>query len=73
MTNYLEVPAGKVPGSIVFTVPRRHQGQAVEVAYSRGIPAGTGANMDADDGDPWKRVTDGSDGSVRYYHRQGLL
>jgi hypothetical protein len=67
-TEYAEVPVSTVPQSIVWITPQRNQGRVVEVSYSRGIPACTAANMDAGEGDPWKRVTD-SDMSVTYYRR----
>ena len=68
--TYSEVSASDVPSDIVWDVPRRNQGQIVEVAYSRGIPAHRRVNHAADHGDPWKRVTDGSDRSVRYFRRE---
>ena len=67
--TYTEIPAGSVPAGIVFTVPRRHQGQAVEYAYSRGIPAGKAADMEAGDGDLYMRVTDERH-VITYYRRK---
>jgi hypothetical protein len=68
-TEYTEVPASTVPQSIVWVTPERNQGRFVEVSYSRGIPADVDANMDAGEGDPWKRVTDRSDMTVTCYRR----
>lgn len=46
-----------------WDVPRRHQGQIVEVAFGR-----PGHHRDeSDDGDEFKRVTDRSVPSVSYY------
>lgn len=45
-------------------VPGRNQGQIVEVAYASNNPRYRG---EADVGDAYKRVTDRSDGSVRWY------
>ena len=66
--TYEEIPAASIPPRIVFTVPRRNQGQMVEYAYSRGIPAGGAGDMEADEGDPYMRVTD-ERGTVTYYRR----
>jgi hypothetical protein len=71
--TYAEVPAAEVPDGIVWVVPRRNMGQAVETAYSDGRPGGRGFNYDADHGDPWMRVTDASEpaGSQVTYYKRG--
>lgn len=68
-TAYDEIPASEVPAGIIWTTPRRHQGQAVEVSYSRGIPAGKAADMEADEGAPYMRVTDHASGLTTYSRR----
>lgn len=61
--RYVECSAKDVPDDIRFDVPRRNQGQMVEIAYGdRGRFRG-----ENDEGSPYKRVTDGSDRSVTYY------
>ena len=62
--KYIECASSVVPASIRFDVPRRHDGQIVEIAYGGFDRAAH------DEGDPYKRVTDRSDGSVRYYRRE---
>lgn len=52
-----------IPDGVRFDVPRRNQGQIIEVAY------GDFGRSPNDNGDPWKRVVDRSDGSVQYYRR----
>ncbi len=68
-TTYDAVPASEVPQGIIWTVPAVSQGQIVEVAYSRGIPAGKRVNYEAGHGDPYMREADASDGTVAYYRR----
>jgi hypothetical protein len=65
--TYQPVPGADVPQDIIWTTPRRNQGQTVEVSYSLGIPAGKTAGMEAGHGDPWMRETDHSDGTVTYF------
>lgn len=65
--DYRTVPAADVPGNIIWHTPGRNQGQIVEVSYSRGIPAGKAADMEADEGAPWKRVKDTSVPETIYY------
>lgn len=50
-----------VGASVRFDVPRRNQGQIVEVAYG-ALGAG-----EAGRGDPWMRVIDRSDGSTTFW------
>ena len=67
---YAEVPAGTVPGDIVWTAPSHLQAAGAETAFSRGIPQGRdGVDYTAGQGDPYKRVT--SVKSTRYYARRG--
>ena len=56
MTRYSYKPcaASAIPIGVRFDVPRRGQGQIVEVAYG-----GLGA-AEHDVGDPWRRTTDRS-------------
>lgn len=70
LARYAEVPASEVPATIVWHTPSRHQGQIVTLSYSRGIPAGSAADMEADEGAPWKRVADASVGEITYYRRE---
>ncbi len=63
--TYIEIPADQIPDSIVFDVPRRHAGQIIEVAYGQHRSRRDGADV----GDPYKRITDRSDGTVTYYRR----
>lgn len=51
-TKYQEISAEKVPAKVRFDVPRRCQGQMVEVAYG-GFSRGEHGY-----GDPFMRVTD---------------
>ena len=67
MADYDQIPAGQVPGGIVWVTPARSQGQTVETSYSRGIPGARLVNYDAADGDAYRRVTDHSGGTVTYY------
>jgi hypothetical protein len=66
LSEYEKCRSEEVPAGLVWVVPRRNQGQIVEVAYATGVPAGRSCNYDADEGDPWQRTTDSSDGSVTY-------
>ncbi len=66
MARYVPCDESDVPKNVCFDVPGANQGQTVEVAYGcYGTPGR--ARGEADIGDPFKRVTDRSDGSVRYY------
>jgi hypothetical protein len=65
-TIYRQISEADVPAGIVWTVPPRNQGQMTEVAYSRGIPAGKAADMEADYGSPYMRETC-ADGVVLWY------
>lgn len=69
MTKYTEVPASEVTSGLRWDVPGRNQGQIVEVAY-----ANPGHAAPADEGDPWKRITDTSEpvnspARIRYLRR----
>ncbi len=71
-TQYEDIAEADVPAGLIWITPARHQGQAVEIQYSTGVPRGQGGNYDADHGDPYKRVTDrGDGGGVTYYRRVG--
>lgn len=61
-TGYIPCTASEVPRDVRWIVPRRHQGQVVEIAYGTW-------DGDADEGDPFRRVRDRSGGPVRYYIR----
>jgi hypothetical protein len=65
--KYVRCPAAAVPDRIRFDVPRRNQGQIVEVAY------GTSGRGEADRGDPFMRVVDLSDGLPPDYYRLEVL
>jgi len=54
MKTYVEIKRSEVPGGVRFDVPRRNQGQIVEIAY------GGFARSEHDEGDPYKRETDRS-------------
>ena len=56
----------RMPEGLRFDVPRRHQGQIVEIAYADERPYAS----EADAGSRYKRVTDGSTGSVEYFVRE---
>lgn len=60
MTRYIRCDEKSIPQGVRFDVPRRNQGQFIEVAY------GDFGHSPNDDGDPWKRVRDEL-GNVRYY------
>lgn len=58
--TYIQVSESAVPGDVRFDVPRRHQGQMVEIAY------GGHCRSEHDDGDMYRRVTDRATRQVRY-------
>ena len=60
-TTYERCAEAEVPDGVRFDVPRRNQGQIVEVAY------GGFDQAEHDVGDPYKRVHDQSDRSTTYY------
>lgn len=67
MASYTEITESEVPAGIVFTTPARNQGQASEVSYSRGIPAGKeGVDYEAADGDPYMRERT-SEGELHFW------
>lgn len=64
--RYVDIDSEAVPAAVVlgrWDVPARFQGQIVSIAYLATGPdeAGPGAT--------WRRIYDGSDGSVRYQRR----
>mgnify|MGYP001578250302 CR=1 FL=1 len=61
MTKYQQVQKHEVPNAVRFDVPLRNQGQIIEIAY------GGFGRAEHDDGDPYKRVHDRSDGTITYY------
>lgn len=63
--RYEPIPADSIPAKVRFDVPRRNQGQIVEVAY------GGFSRYAHDEGDEYKRVVDRSVGvgRVTYYRR----
>lgn len=63
---YTKIDEGALPRGVRFDVPRRNQGQIIEVAY------GGFRRAEHDEGDPFKRVTDnglgvGTPDRVIYY------
>jgi len=60
------IPSWEVPAGVRFDVPRRNQGQIVEVSF------GTFGRAEADSIDPYMRVTDHSDGQRRTYKRRSI-
>lgn len=59
--NYVRCDLKDIPAGVCFSVPGRNQGQIIEVAY------GGFGRAEHDDGDPYKRICDGSDASTTYY------
>lgn len=59
--NYIRCTLNEIPDGVRFDVTMRNQGQIVEIAY------GGFGRAEHDAGDPYKRVTDHSDGSVTYF------
>lgn len=62
-SHWWPIPYWEVPQEVRFDTPRRNQGQIVEVSF------GTFGRAEADDGDPYMKITDHSDGSVSCYKR----
>lgn len=60
-SKYIEISASRIPGNVRFDVPRRNQGQHVEVAF------GGFGRYEHDDGDQYKRIVDRSTGRTTYY------
>lgn len=58
---YIPCEENEVPGNVRFDCPRSMQGQMVEVEYGGHSRYEHGA------GDPWKRITDRSARTVRYF------
>lgn len=65
-TEYAPCSRDEIPDSTRWDVPRANQGQIVEVAFANASPR---ERSEACNGDMYKRVTDRSDNSVRYYCR----
>jgi hypothetical protein len=63
--TYQEIDETQVPDGVRFDVPRRNQGQMIEVAYG-GFGAGPW-----DDGDLYKRVKDRTAPTTRFYQLKG--
>lgn len=59
--TYTQISEESVPGDVRFDVPRRHQGQMVEIAY------GGHCRSEHDEGDMYRRVTDRATRAVRYF------
>jgi hypothetical protein len=62
---YIYVGYEPVPDGLVWYTPDRLRGKTVEVSYSTGVH-NHGANIVADEGDPWRRTVDRSDGTTYY-------
>lgn len=62
--TYEPIAEREVPLNVRFDVPRRNQGQMIEIAYG-----GTG-RYEHDDGDAYKRIFDASDRITTYYRRR---
>ena len=66
MKRYLDVDRQEVPPAVIegrWDVPARNQGQIVSIAY---LASGRG---EAGPGAAWRRIYDGSDGSICYQRR----
>lgn len=61
--KYVQCDQADIPEGITFHVLRRDQGQIIEVAW------GDYGRAEHGPGDPYKRITDRSNRSVRYYRR----
>lgn len=59
--TYKKCELNDVPATVRFDVPRRNQGQMVEIAY------GGFERAEHDEGAPFKRVTDRSEQTTTYY------
>ena len=66
MAKYTQINESDVPSGVRFDVPRRHQGQIIEVAY------GGWGRYEHDDGAEYKREIDRSDRSAAYYRLVNL-
>ena len=66
MTNthakYVPIDASQIPDDVRFDIPRRNQGQIVLVAY------GGDSRGEHDEGDPYMRVVDQSEGQEAAYY-----
>ena len=65
MAKYEIVEYGEIPSGVQWAVPRKNQGQIVEIAY------GDFGRDEPEAGDPWMRITDQSEGvgPPTYYRR----
>lgn len=62
--EWVEIDQNELPAGLRWDIPRKNQGQIVEVSYAdRHTGAGGAAEWHAD----FKRVADRSDGSIDYY------
>ena len=65
--KYVRCSEADIPAAARWCVPRRNQGQTVEVAY-----ASPGRRDEADHGDEYRRTTDRSTGTVTYERRSDV-
>lgn len=61
--SYVQIDPSLIPDKVRFDVPRRNQGQTVEVAY------GGFDRSEHDEGDMYERITDRSTGGIKYSKR----
>lgn len=61
--KYVECWEREIPEGVRFDVPRRNQGQMIEVAY------GGFGRYENDEGAPYKRVTDRGEGGGTQFFR----
>jgi hypothetical protein len=62
--TYTKIRPEEVPNGVRFDVTLHRQGQMVEIAY------GGYGRAEHDDGDPYRRIHDRSDGTVTYWRRE---
>ena len=70
--RYRKVDESKVPARVRdgrWDVPRHHQGQIVEYAYSATDWRGITCSAESGSGATYRRIYDRSDGSVTYERR----
>jgi hypothetical protein len=65
--RYVACRESDIPAGVRFDVPRRDQGQMIEVAY------GGYGRAEHGEGDPYMRVTDHTDRSTAYYVSRDVL
>jgi len=56
------------PSGLRWDVPQKNQGQIVEIAYAHG-PRAARKEYEAGYGATYQRMSDASDGSVKFYKR----